>query len=158
LPPEDERAALLPAGAAEPPLPLDDRTATARAVAEPPRVDRGCITRADDLGGIVGDLAHEPARVEPAALNLAELRLPLPRQLRALQPPVLHQGHEVATQVRRGEHLLLPGDVAPLEQRLNDRRPRRGRAQALLLERLLELLVVDQLAGRLHRPQQARLG
>ena len=101
---------------------------------------------------------HEPARVEAAALDLAELRLPLARQLRALQAPVLDQGHEVAAQVRRGERLLLPRDVAPLQQGLDDRRPRRGRAQALLLERLLELLVVDQLAGRLHRPEQARLG
>ena len=33
-----------------------------------------------------------------------------------------------------------------------------GVPRPLLLERLLQLLVVDQLAGRLHRPEQARLG
>ena len=130
LPPEDERAALPPAGAAEPPLPLDHRAAAARAVAEPARVDRGRVAGADDLAGVPGDLRHEPARVQAAALDLAELRLPLARQLRALQAPVLDERHEVAAQVRRGQRLLLPRDVAPRQQGLDDRRPRRRRAQA----------------------------
>ena len=57
LPPEHERAAFPPAGAAEPPLPLDDRPAAARAVAEPARVDRGRVAGADDLAGVPDDLA-----------------------------------------------------------------------------------------------------
>ena len=113
LPPEHERAALPPAGAAEPPLPLDDRTAAARAVAEPARVDRGRVSGADDLGGVAGDLGHEPARVEAAALDLPELRLPLARQLRALQAPVPDQGDQVAAQVRRKRAPSSPARCSP---------------------------------------------
>ena len=131
FPPEHERAALPPPGAAEPPLPLDHRPAATRAVAEPALVDRRRVAGADHLAGVADDLAHEPPRVQAAALDLAELRLPLAGQLRALQAPVLDQRHEVAAQVRRGQRLLLPRDVAPRQQGLDDRGPRRRRAQAL---------------------------
>ena len=49
-------------------------------------------------------------------------------------------------------------DVADVDQPLDDRRARRRRADARLLHRLAQLLVVDELAGRLHRPEQRRVG
>src|SRR5262249_11006147 len=90
--------------------------------------------------------------------DLPELRLPFARQLGALQAPVPDQRYEVAAQIGRAEGFLLARDVAPGEERLDDRRPRRRGAQAPLLQRLLELLVVDELPGRLHRPEEGALG
>src|SRR5262249_8525451 len=136
LPREHEGTALLPPRAPEAPLPLDHRTPAARAVAEPALVDPETVFGVDDLAGVANDLGDELSRVRAAAFDLPELRLPLARQLRALQAPVLNQHHEVAAQVGRDERLLLARDVAPGEQRLDDRRPRRRRAQALLLQRL----------------------
>src|SRR5205807_514367 len=71
--------------------------------------------------GVSDDLGHELARVEAAARDLAELRLPLAGQLRALQAPVLHDRHQVAAQVGRGQRLLLPRDVAAIRQCLDSR-------------------------------------
>ena len=45
-------------------------------------------------------------------------------------------------------------DVTDLQQPLDDRRARRRRADPVLLHRLAQLLVVDELAGGLHRRQQ----
>src|SRR5262249_46728625 len=137
LPREHEGATLLPPRAPEAPLPLDHRTTAARAVAEPARVDPVGVVGSDDLAGVADDVGEEPSRVHAAALDLPEPRLPLPRQLRALQAPVLDQRHEVAAQVGRAEGLLPAHDVAPGEERLDDRRPRRRRAEAPLLQRLL---------------------
>ena len=71
------------------------------------------VRRADDPAGVPDDLRHEPVRVQPAALDLAQLGLPLARQLRALEPPVPDQGDQVAARVGRDDRLLLADDVAP---------------------------------------------
>ena len=57
-------------------------------------------------------------------------------------------------------HQLLPvaHDVVALEQRLDDRRARRRRAEAAVLHRGAQRVVVDRLAGGLHRAEQRRLG
>ena len=49
-------------------------------------------------------------------------------------------------------------DVADVDQALDDRRARRRRADARLLHRLAQLVVVDELARGLHRAQQRRVG
>src|SRR5207248_8576084 len=49
-------------------------------------------------------------------------------------------------------------DVLAADQRLDRLGPGRGRSQAALLHRLAELVVVDELPGRLHRGEQRRLG
>ena len=49
-------------------------------------------------------------------------------------------------------------DVADLQEPLDDRGASRRRADPGLLHRLAQLLVVDELAGRLHRAQQRSVG
>ena len=49
-------------------------------------------------------------------------------------------------------------DVADLQQALDDRRARGRRADPGFLHRLAQLLVVDELAGRLHRVEQRAVG
>ena len=49
-------------------------------------------------------------------------------------------------------------DVADVDQALDDRRARRRRADARVLHRLAQLLVVDELAGGLHRAEQRGVG
>ena len=59
----------------------------------------------------------------------------------------------VATSARR-----LALDVADVDEALDDRRARRRRADARVLHRLAQLVVVDELARRLHRAEQRRVG
>ena len=49
-------------------------------------------------------------------------------------------------------------DVADVDQALDDRRARGRRADAGVLHRLAQLVVVDELAGGLHRAQQRGVG
>ena len=49
-------------------------------------------------------------------------------------------------------------DVADVDQALDDRRARGRRADARVLHRLAQLVVVDELAGGLHRAEQRRVG
>ena len=49
-------------------------------------------------------------------------------------------------------------DVADVDQALDDRRAGGGRADPGVLHRLAQLVVVDELAGGLHRAQQRRVG
>ena len=160
LPPEHERAALPPARAAEPPLALDHRPAAPRAVAElAPRRSRRSSPERIELAGVPDDLAHEPARVELAALDLAELRLPLAGQLGLLQAAGPGSWRRGSGPGRSRSASSCRARCSPRSSRVSMIAARvAGRAQALLLERLLELLVVHQLAGRLHRPEQAVLG
>src|SRR5262249_32816321 len=119
FPPENERAAVTPAGAAKTALPLDDRSAAARAVPEPGWINRSRFARADDVARVLDDLRHELARVELPPLDLLEFRLPLARKLGGFQGPVPDQGHEVTAEVRRGKRLVHPHDVASREECLN---------------------------------------
>ena len=49
-------------------------------------------------------------------------------------------------------------DIADVDQPLDDRRARRRRADARVLHRLAQLVIVDELAGGLHRAQQRGVG
>src|SRR6185437_10286378 len=102
-------------------LALDHRSATARAVAEPARVDRRGVAGMDDLAGIAGDFRHESTWIELAAFDLAEPGLPFARQLGGFQAPIPDHGDEVTARVGRRQRLLVPCDVAARQEGLDDR-------------------------------------
>ena len=62
----------------------------------------------------------------------------------------------IDVQALLGRHQRAPValDVADRDQPLDDRRARRRRADPRVLHRLAQLVVVDELAGRLHRAEQ----
>ncbi len=126
--PRDRWAAFPPPGEAETSLARDHRTTATRAVAKPPLVDRRRIAATDHLSGVPDDLRHELTRVQAAALDLAQLRFPLAGQLGALQTPVLDQGYQGTARVRYEQCLLLPRDLAPLQQGLDEGDTRRVRS------------------------------
>ena len=64
------------------------------------------------------------------------------------------QAHDVDALLGGDERAPVALDVADVDEALDDRRARGGRADARLLHRLAHLLVVDELAGGLHGPQQ----
>ncbi len=114
----------------------------------------------DDALRHVGDAVHELVAAELALLHLGELVLPLAGQFGLGQ--VLHR--QAAQQRHQLEGLGRGDELAPLavhvllkDQAFDHLRPRGWRAQALLLHRGLELLVVDELAGAFHRAQQRGL-
>ena len=68
------------------------------------------------------------------------------------------QANHVQSLLGHDQRAAVALDVADLEQPLDDRRPGRRRADPGVLHRLAQLLVVDELAGGLHRGQQRALG
>ena len=116
---------------------------------------------ADDPLGHLRDLLHEGLALEVALLHLGELVLPVAGQLglgQVLDAEAAQQGHQLERLGARHQLAALAVDVLLVDQAFDDRGPRRRRAQALLLHRLAQLVVVDQLAGAFHRRQQRRLG
>src|SRR5205085_5127796 len=104
------------------------------------------------------DLLHELAAVAGAVLDVGEALLPAARQLgRGERVRLEHRDHLEALR-RRLEVLADALHVLAPDQRLDRLGPGRGSAEAALLHRLAELLVVDELAGRLHRGEERRLG
>src|SRR4029079_1779975 len=112
----------------------------------------------DDLLGELGDVAHEPRPLVLAVLDRRQPLLPAARELGGRQRVAAQQLDRLAALRRRDQGLRLPLDVPDVEQPLDRVGAGGGRAQAALLHRLPQLLVVDQLAGRLHRAQQRGLG
>src|SRR6185437_2802184 len=163
-------------------LALPDDEAAARIVARPAGValavlfdvvpaDRAraevCARDADVLQFLVelfdGDLreacdvAHELRARVLAALDLVEPVLPLASHVRRGERVLAEQPDHVEALVGGHQGARLAFDVADLDQALDDRGARRGRADAGVLHRLARLLVVDELAGGLHRTQQGRV-
>ena len=64
------------------------------------------------------------------------------------------QADDVQALLGRDQGAAVALDVADRDQPLDDRRARGGRADTRLLHRLAQLVVVDELAGGLHRAQQ----
>ena len=93
-----------------------------------------------------------------AVLDVAELVLPVAGQLRRGELVLLEHRDHLQALRRRLEVAADALDVLAADQRLDRLRARRRRAEAGLLHRLAQLLVVDQLAGGLHRGEQRRLG
>ena len=93
-------------------------------------------------------------RESGAGLDLRQPALPVAGQLGARQRMAAEQADHVQALLGDDQRAAVALDVADLEQPLDDRRTRRRRADPVLLHRLAQLLVVDELAGGLHRGQQ----
>src|SRR5207245_6543080 len=103
------------------------------------------------------DPVQEGLPVAPAVLDVRELVLPVTSQLGGRELVLLqHRDHLDALRGRL-EVLADALDVLAADQRLDRLGARRRGAEAGVLNRLTQLLVVDQLAGGLHRGQERRL-
>ena len=80
--------------------------------------------------------------------------LPVARQPGRGERVPVEQADDVQALLGADERARVALDVADVDQALDDRRARRGGADAGVLHRLAQLVVVDQLAGRLHRGEQ----
>ena len=108
------------------------------------------------VGHVALDVAQERVERVVAALDLREPRLPRAGHRGALHVGV-HDLDQLDPLVGRGQHLAVARGVLAVEQGLDDRRARRGRAEPGLAHRLGQLAVVEVAARGLHRRQQARL-
>ena len=89
---------------------------------------------------------------------LRQAVLPLAGQPGRGQRVLAEQADHVHALLGDDQRAAVALDVADLEQALDDRRARRGRADPGILHRLAQLLVVDELAGGLHRAEQRAFG
>src|SRR5690349_5550466 len=112
----------------------------------------------DDRRRELADVAHELIACAGAALDVREPLLPPAREVGRGEGVVAEERDRLPA-LRRGAELpSQPLDVADPQELLDRLGPGRRRAQAGLLHRLAELLVLDLLAGRLHVLEQRRLG
>jgi len=107
------------------------------------------------------DVGHEGRAAELALFHLRELELPLAGQVGAaqfldLQPA--QQQHELKGFGRGDDLAAFAQHVLFRQQSFDDGRARGGRAQALCLHGLAQFVVVELLAGALHRAQQRGFG
>src|SRR5579875_2018410 len=108
--------------------------------------------------GEFDDVAHERlARVRPG-LDLGQPALPVAGERGRGERVLSEQADDVEALLGYDQRAPVALDVADLEQPLDDRRAGRRRADPGVLHRLAQLLLLDELAGRLHRGQQPRLG
>src|SRR6478672_1215975 len=161
--PDDEAAAGVLARPARIPLAvLGDLASADRARAELRPRDAHIFERLVELVhglvGKAGDVAHELLARVFAALDLAQPVLPAAGQFRRGQRVRVEQADHVEPLLGRDERAPVTLEVADRDQALDDRRARRRRADPRLLHRLAQLVVVDELARGLHRPQQRRVG
>ena len=154
FPPQDERAALAPAGTAKIPFAFDHCPATPRALPHLVLVDGRRLDAMHDLSGVVGDGGHEPLGIKSARFDFPQLGLPLTGQLRRLQPLIIDHSYQISAQIRCSEGLVVADDVAAFKQSLDDCGSRGRRSHAALLEGFFELVIVYQFAGSFHCPQQ----
>src|SRR4029077_14041812 len=88
------------------------------------------------------------------ALDLAQAMLPAASQARGRDRMLVEQPDHVQPLLRRDQRAAVALEVADLQQALDDRRARGGRADPGVLHGLAQLLVVDELSGGLHRREQ----
>src|SRR4051812_43024694 len=104
----------------------------------------------DRLLGELLDVAHELlSRVRPL-LDRGQAMLPVAGQRGRRQRVLAEQANHVQALLRAHQRAAVALDVADGDQALDDRRARGRRADARVLHRLAQLLVVDELAGGLH--------
>ena len=84
--------------------------------------------------------------------------LPVPGHAGAGEWVLAEQAHDVQALLGDDERAAVALDVADLEQPLDDGGAGRRGADPGILHRLAQLLLVDELAGRLHRTEQRALG
>src|SRR5204863_2611941 len=119
------------------------------------------VERGDLLDGLrrqVDDALDELVAVAAAVLDVRETLLPVAGQLGRGERMLLEHGDHL--QALRGRLKLLAGalDVLPADQHFDRLGAGRRRAETGVLHGFAELLVVDPLAGGLHRREQRRLG
>src|SRR3954466_14035810 len=112
------------------------------------------VEHAHGLAGELGDVLHELLALLRALLDGGQAVLPVAGQRRGGQRVLAQQAHDVDALLGRDERARVALDVADVDEALDDRGARGGRADARLLHRLAHLLVVDELAGGLHGAQQ----
>ncbi len=93
-----------------------------------------------------------------AGLDRGQAVLPVAGQRRRRQRMLAEQADHVQALLGGDQRAAVALDVADVDQALDDRGARRRRADARLLHRLAQLLVVDELARGLHRAEQRRVG
>ena len=98
------------------------------------------------------------SRVSSPCSIRAEPVLPVAGHPRRRQRVSVEQPDHVQALLGADERAPVALDVADVDQPLDDRRARGGRADPRVLHRLAQLVVVDELAGRLHRREQRRVG
>ena len=141
---------------------LDDVVAADGAGAEVRPRDADVLELGVELGdgrlGEVGDVAHEALARLLALLDLGQPALPVAGQARRGERVAVEQPDHVEALLGADERAAVALDVADVDQPLDDRGARRRRADAGVLHLLAQLVVVELLAGRLHRAQQRRVG
>ena len=116
------------------------------------------VELADRAARELGDVVHEALARLLAVLDPPEPVLPVAGQARRRQRVPVEQPDHVQPLLRAHQRAPLALDVADVDQPLDDRGARRRRADAGVLHRLAQLVVVDELAGGLHRGEQRRVG
>ena len=116
------------------------------------------VERLDGLAREQRDVAHEVLARLLAVLDLAEPLLPVAGQARRGQRVLVEQPDHVQALLGGDQRAAVALDVADVDQALDDRGARGGRADAGVLHGLAQLVVVDELARGLHRGQQRRVG
>src|SRR3954453_4299287 len=141
---------------------LDDVVAAHRTRAEVGPRDAHVLELGVELGdrrlGEGGDVGHEALPRLVALLDAVEPVLPVAGQPRRGQRVLAEQADDVEALLRADERAPFALDVAHVDQPLDDRGARGGRADPGVLHCLAQLVVVDELARRLHGPEQRRVG
>ena len=98
------------------------------------------------------------SRESSPLLDLGQPVLPVAGQRRRGQRVLAEQADHVQALLGAHQRAAVALDVADRDQALDDRRARGRRADARVLHRLAQLVVVDELAGGLHRAEQRGVG
>ncbi len=106
------------------------------------------------LAGEPRDVLHEALARVLSLLDPAQAVLPVAGQIGRGEGVAVEQAHHVEALLGGHQRATVALDVADGDQPLDDRRARRGGADSRVLHRLAQLVVVDELAGGLHRAQQ----
>ena len=109
------------------------------------------VELADGRLGELDDVAHERLARVLAGLDVGQPVLPVAGQAGAGQRVLAEQADHVQALLGDDQRAAVALDVADLQQPLDDRRARGRGADPRVLHRLAQLLVVDELAGGLHR-------
>ena len=112
---------------------------------------------ANDFAHVLLDAVHERLEAAVAALHPFQLSFPFAGHGRTLDDG-MHYFDQPDAFVGCLQHFPVAADVLAPQQRLDDRRARRRRAQAAVFHRVGQLFFFERLAGGFHRGQQRGFG